>query len=295
MALPPFNSDTMSDSGNQPPGRNTTTRRTFAQVVAKTRESLMNKPTHHTSDGGGELQLTTRIWKTARTEGALFFDMTPLADKTQQYHMTLLKDQYPIDTIFAAIPKRDGKQPYLEVYPTSTADVQNIKDTGIVYNDVAKNTSIRILPCKSIPDATNIKKLSLSYLPMIEKEKVIAGLKQSLAPYGELLDAGILLEPQTQYFMGTGYALLDISATESGAATRTLTHKISWCNEEESFHATWAAMPTWCRYCHEEGHSKFVCEKSKASILCYSCKHFGHRSFECPRKNTELEQKKRKT
>ncbi|KAG1293415.1 hypothetical protein G6F64_013555 [Rhizopus arrhizus] len=45
-------------------------------------------------------------------------------------------------------------------------------------------------------------------------------------------------------------------------------------------------MPMWCRYCHQDGHTKFTCENSKARILCYSCHEQGHRSYECPRKNS---------
>ncbi|KAI9364661.1 hypothetical protein BD770DRAFT_469096 [Pilaira anomala] len=32
-------------------------------------------------------------------------------------------------------------------------------------------------------------------------------------------------------------------------------------------------MPTWCRYCHQDGHTKFVWKSSKARILCHSCTH----------------------
>ncbi|KAI9478571.1 MAG: hypothetical protein EXX96DRAFT_525222 [Benjaminiella poitrasii] len=47
-------------------------------------------------------------------------------------------------------------------------------------------------------------------------------------------------------------------------------------------------MPTWCRYCYKENHTKYECAKSKASILCYPCFERGHRSFSCPRKVTTL-------
>ncbi|KAI9485920.1 MAG: hypothetical protein EXX96DRAFT_604173 [Benjaminiella poitrasii] len=46
---------------------------------------------------------------------------------------------------------------------------------------------------------------------------------------------------------------------------------ISWCESVDIFHALWRNMPTWCRYCHREGHTKFECLKSKASIICYDC------------------------
>jgi hypothetical protein len=43
-------------------------------------------------------------------------------------------------------------------------------------------------------------------------------------------------------------------------------------------------MPTWCRYCHKEGHTKFDSPLSKARIICYSCHQQSHRSYECPRR-----------
>lgn len=74
-----------------------------------------------------------------------------------------------------------------------------------------------------------------------------------------------------------------------------LDHNVHWCEENnEIFHATWDNMPTWCRYCHQTGHTKFDCEKSKARIVCYGCHQFGHRSFECPRKQPLTLSKKNK-
>ena len=56
----------------------------------------------------------------------------------------------------------------------------------------------------------------------------------------------------------------------------------------EVFRATWNNMPTWCRYCHKDGHTKFECAASKARVLCYSCHELGHRSFECPCRNSTI-------
>ncbi|CAO3647631.1 unnamed protein product [Cunninghamella echinulata] len=40
-------------------------------------------------------------------------------------------------------------------------------------------------------------------------------------------------------------------------------------------------MPTWCRFCHEEGHTKYQCTKSLASMICYNCHEMGHRASSC--------------
>ncbi|KAI8976883.1 hypothetical protein BDB01DRAFT_712195, partial [Pilobolus umbonatus] len=74
-----------------------------------------------------------------------------------------------------------------------------------------------------------------------------------------------------------------------------LSHTVSWCESTvEDFHVTWKNMPTWCRYCHEEGHTKFNCEKSRARIICYNCHEVGHRSAECYRNSTPSFKKSRK-
>ncbi|KAI8327019.1 hypothetical protein BD560DRAFT_107435 [Blakeslea trispora] len=77
--------------------------------------------------------------------------------------------------------------------------------------------------------------------------------------------------------MGSGYAVL---GKPQNSSFLELAHTVSWCeSEDQFFHCTWNNMPTWCRYCHQTGHTKFECEKSKARIICYSCQQFGHRSL----------------
>lgn len=93
--------------------------------------------------------------------------------------------------------------------------------------------------------------------------------------------------------MGSGYAVLDIQSDPAQIKFQELTHQLNWCEtKDEFFHATWNNMPTWCRYCHQEGHTKFNCSVSKARIICYGCHEHGHRSFECPRRTTLKEPRK---
>jgi hypothetical protein len=121
---------------------------------------------------------------------------------------------------------------------------------------------------------------------MLPKDEVLAGLKQSLTLFGNIIDVGIAAEPNTGLFMGIRYAVLNVEqAANKENKFLELSHQLSWCeSESEVFHATWQNMPTWCRYCHKEGHTKFDCPLSKARIICYSCHQQGHRSFECPRR-----------
>ncbi|GAA5802008.1 hypothetical protein HPULCUR_007468 [Helicostylum pulchrum] len=96
---------------------------------------------------------------------------------------------------------------------------------------------------------------------------------------GEIVDLGLNYESEMGWFMGTGYVVLQQNPEKTYAP---LCHKLPWGNTEEFFHATFPDMPTWCRYCHEDGHTKYDCSKSRASILCFACDQFGHRQAECP-------------
>lgn len=114
--------------------------------------------------------------------------------------------------------------------------------------------------------------------------------------FGEIMDLGITTEPATGFFMGAGYAVLNIQQEVNVAERKifqALSHQISWCESKEFFHVTWNNMPTWCRYCHK-GHTKFECPDSKARIICYSCHQNGHRSFEYPRRNMPMNTNKKR-
>ncbi|KAG1033100.1 hypothetical protein G6F43_013631 [Rhizopus delemar] len=111
------------------------------------------------------------------------------------------------------------------------------------------------------------------------------------------MDVGISTEASTGFFMGAGYAVLNVQKESNVSEVKLfqeLSHQISWCETKDFFHATWNNMPTWCRYCHKEGHTKYECPLSKARIICYSCHQNGHRSFECPRRNSPLRANKKR-
>jgi hypothetical protein len=225
--------------------------------------------------------LQTRLYRTARNNGAYLFDITECKGKyTDQQCMIALKEQHP--NVHACLPLSDGPNRYLEVYIKPENDTNNIKDSGCIFEDI----QLRILPCKAVDDQTKIIKLKLTRLPMFTRDEVINGLKQSLAMFGDILDAGIFTEKATGFFMGSGYAVINTHQdldTPNEKKFALLSHQLSWCESAtEVFHATWNNMPTWCRYCHKDGHSKYDCPLSKARILCYACHEQGHCSYKCP-------------
>jgi hypothetical protein len=203
--------------------------------------------------------------------------------------MMLLKNQHP--NVHACVPLNDGSRRYLEVYISKNQDKQELLKKGLYFKD----SNLTVYPCEALTDSAKILNVKLSHLPLLPNEDVFAGLKQSLAIFGNILDIGITVEPNTGFFMGTGFAVLNIHQDQQENNFQTLSHQLSWCESQvEFFHCTWSNMPVWCRYCHQEGHTKFECSLSKARILCYNCHQQGHRSFECPRRRQALVQPREK-
>ena len=240
----------------------------------------------HSDESSTLSTLQTRIFRASRTKGAYLLDISACKGKyTDQQSMILLKEQHP--NVYACVPLSDGPRRYLEVYIEKENDNNDIMNSGLIFPEA----NLKVYPCHSLNDSAKVVNIKLNHLPLLPKKEVLEGLQKSLQVFGEIMDLGITTEPATGFFMGAGYAVLNIQQ-EANVTERkifqTLSHQISWCESNEFFHATWNNMPTWCRYCHKEGHTKFECPDSKARIICYSCHQNGHRSFECPRRNVPM-------
>lgn len=73
----------------------------------------------------------------------------------------------------------------------------------------------------------------------MKKDKVLQGLKASLAPFGTLLDVGIFVDQATKYFMGNGYAVLDVCNSAPDSKYHSSTHVINWNeSQDDAFYAT---------------------------------------------------------
>ncbi|EIE90399.1 hypothetical protein RO3G_15110 [Rhizopus delemar RA 99-880] len=231
------------------------------------------------SDNSSTLNaLQTSIFRTSRTKGAYLFDISTCKEKhIDQQSMLLLKEQHP--NVYACVPLNDGPRRCFEVYITQPNAHNDIMNNGLVFPKV----NLRIYPRTALDDSAKIVNLNFAHLSLLLKEEVLAGLQQSLAVF--------------VFFMGTGYAVLNVQKESNVLEVKLfqeLSRQISWCETKDFFHATWNNIPTWYRYCHKEGHTKYECPLSKARIICYSCHRNEHRSFECPRRNSPLHANKKR-
>ncbi|CEP06837.1 hypothetical protein [Parasitella parasitica] len=86
----------------------------------------------------------------------------------------------------------------------------------------------------------------------------------------------------SSWTLGSRYAMIQ---QLEGQSYLQLSHTLALGQdqEEDLCHATFPEMPNWCRYCHDEGYTKFKFRKSLAHIICYNCNRHGHRQAKCDR------------
>ncbi|KAI8330567.1 hypothetical protein BC941DRAFT_340923, partial [Chlamydoabsidia padenii] len=187
--------------------------------------------------------------------------------------------QYP--SRLSAIPGGQGSKLLVEVAfqqddPAYTKALNN----GIV----VESRKLRLLPNLALSakeNEANIIRVSLSKIPSLPEPRILSGLKETMAPYGKILDLGICYEPTTQTFNGSGYAIMYLTDDK----TKQLNHNIPWRGTEYGLYGIWSKMPRFCRYCHKGDHVVTECPSSRRSISCYNCGDIGHLAAMCPRGN----------
>lgn len=240
MALP--NSQHFSPkAGFQPNSANSKPkRRTYAQALTTgTKVSLLHSHIVEpdVEDDSRIKTLQSRIFRTSQTKGAFLLDITDVKKQyTDQQCMFVLKKQHP--NVHACLALSDESRRYLEIYIDHDKDENDLANVGLTFEEC----NLQIFPNKSLDDNAKLLKLKLSNLPMYNKQTVLEGLKKSLAIFGEIMDIGIITEPATGFFMGSGYAVLNQSQTANTPKEEqysSLNHLISWCeSSSEIFRAT---------------------------------------------------------
>ncbi|KAG1372490.1 hypothetical protein G6F61_011010 [Rhizopus arrhizus] len=156
-------------------------------------------------------------------------------------------------------------------FPSRIAVATTKEGNGITL----ENDAVRLLLCRALDAAVPLVRLRLSNLPFLKEDILKEQLKMSLKPYDSVLDLGILRESHTGTYMGTGYAILS--------------------SEYEGIYAVWSDMPTYCRYCHAEGHAVPDCPKKHSFRFCWNYRASGHITTECAKSKNKLFKKARKT
>ncbi|KAG1469573.1 hypothetical protein G6F56_003181 [Rhizopus delemar] len=247
----------------------------WSQVVARQRTSLL----HHTNAVNENSDSTTKtvkskVWRVGRSPGSVLLDMTSRPESPLQL-MALIADQYP--SRIAVATTKEGNRKIAEInFDPEDPKMDQIVAEGIFF----EKDNLYLCPCKALDTSVRLIRLRLSNLPFLSEAKLLPQLLSSLQPYGSIMDLGLLREPVTGTYMGTEYAILSVPIGDDSFLP--LTHHLPWANVlDEGFYAVWNDMPTYCRYCHQEGHAVSECPKKRSTRVCWNCHKTGHIAAEC--------------
>ncbi|KAI8327587.1 hypothetical protein BD560DRAFT_379532 [Blakeslea trispora] len=242
---------------NNKPQRTTPSSRSWSQIVGRNeRKSLLGhktalSPPPPSASVSSETVLPqkiikSQIWRPGHGVNSLFIDMSGRKETKLEF-FKLVALQYP--TRVGVLTQQVGSLRFAEInFPPNDKDYELFLEKGLCMN----NQDI-IMPCRALASNMEVMRIRLSKLPFLKEVDLLQGLEQSLSPYGQILDVGIFIEPETQTYTCTGYAILNIHAGENMESFKPLSHCIPWNNSQDSdFYAVWNQMPKYCKYCHQE-------------------------------------------
>ncbi|KAF7728209.1 adenyl-nucleotide exchange factor sse1 [Apophysomyces ossiformis] len=217
----------------------------------------------------------TRAWRTGRSPGSVFFDITMFESQTKDV-LKAIKTQYP--NLIGGRTIKHGPQILAEInfdLSDITSRTQSCT-AGFVYKET------RILAVEALQCEPDIFRIRLTDLPFLKPDKLKQGIQQSLAPYGRVLDVGISRDADFGLYMGNGYAVLDRRPEENGPPFAEIKHSIQWCDSTDCFYAFWRDMPVHCVFCHELGHIREDCPRRTVNkTICFICGEKGHNQTDC--------------
>ena len=230
------------------------------------------------------LKKKSNIWRSGNGPNSVFIDMSGRKEGRAEF-LRLVAEQYP--SRVGVLLQQAGNLRFAEI----SFDEEDIQVTTFIEKGLCFDDETIILPCRALEPHMDILSVRLSKLPLLNETKLLSGLKDSLSPFGQILDVGLLLEPEHKTFMGNGFAILDISKKNGDLSP--LTHVIPWKNnKEQAFHAVWSKMPKYCKYCHENGHAVADCPTRQRRFSCWNCEETGHLAKNCPRRSAPTKKAK---
>ncbi|OBZ82730.1 hypothetical protein A0J61_09217, partial [Choanephora cucurbitarum] len=168
---------------------------TYAQVLtSKHKVSLMHEDVRatHTDSDTPITEIHSRVYRASRRPDALLLDISRIGKQYSDIQcIQELGKQHP--GVHACSVISDNQLRYLEAYITKAKDDNDIVTNGVLFEKV----KIKVYPCSATDLEMTYTDLKLTNLPPLARHEVLEGLKQSLAPFGQVVDVGINAEPMT--------------------------------------------------------------------------------------------------
>ncbi|EIE78416.1 hypothetical protein RO3G_03120 [Rhizopus delemar RA 99-880] len=304
-AKPPDKGDPPTTNAHPPASPTSVPKKTTAvlyskahQRPAKTRESLIHSNANLTtssvmspdladSNTPPPLIIETVYWGVSQTPGSIFFDISSRKEVDRAIYKLAF---YQFQDYVGLVVHKSGSNRYLEV----NFDKDEFRTAACTHGLHFDDGRVIIRPTLACRPGSIIRRVTLQRLPWLRPHNLQEGLRRTLSNYGSIRDVGIVTDSETGAFLGSGYAVLDCSPDPSQPDPfLDLTHVIPWVDPETTsttensifIHAYWKEMPTYCKYCHELGHSASNCKQAPSNKrVCYYCFKPGHIRVQCPDK-----------
>ncbi|KAI8384213.1 hypothetical protein BD560DRAFT_322231, partial [Blakeslea trispora] len=145
----------------------------------------------------------SNIWRSGNGPNSVFIDMSGQKEGRSDFLRLIASSTFSC----RSCAQQAGNLRFAEIsFDEEDPEVITFLEKGLRLD----NDSI-ILPCRALESQMEIISVRLSKLPLLSESKLLSGLKESLSPFGRILDVGLLLEPEHKTFMGNGFAILDVS------------------------------------------------------------------------------------
>ncbi|KAG1050386.1 hypothetical protein G6F43_007331 [Rhizopus delemar] len=282
------------DKGNNP---NNSARSTSPTSTSRRNSSVPYSKVHQrpavtlesatiTSDATAPVIIETAYWRVSQSPGSIFFDVTSRHESDREVYKLAY---YQFKDYVGLVVHKSGPNRYLEI----NFDNEEFRTTACNHDLQFDKGMIIIRPVIAYRPGSIVKRVTLQRLPWLRPQRLLEGLRNTSSSYGIVHDVGIVTDTETGAFLGSGYAILDCSSDpDQTDPFLELTHVIQWVDPDSNvelsssfIHAYWKDMATYCKYCHELGHSAVDCKEAPSNKRkCFYCYKAGHICSQCPEK-----------